>query len=470
MDSPFDHTLYSTILFIDSMVALEGKPLPTMPWREIDPVGPILVLAVPQVIAEIDKRKRDGRLAKRAREFNRLIAPAVSGMPARIVGDAPTVDIGVVRCRRIDWDLFNSLDPEEPDHKVVAQILLAQDVPSERKVLISHDINPIAAASRHGLQVRQLPEHWLLDPEPGPAEKENQRLRARVRELEATQPELKLNLQFPAIAPARLYRVRALAASEQTALVAHLRRLNPADEQVRSVFSVNPSDYDSEYEDRHKLYREAVLPRYAASLHRFLEVHYGQIPFTLCLQNVGHIQAENLVVRLTASSGTLHDRFTCYPVFGPPAPRPRPFLMMPHLKFDSRDLRERAGRHDMEFAIGPNRGQIIEVHCADFRHGRSWRFEGIATIDAHAASPFTIEAEVTAANMRGVETHRFEQAFATGDAGVLDLIDIVSHAVRVPMPMNDRFFAELEAMNKDWFEFVDVDGEPMEVDDGEDDE
>jgi hypothetical protein len=30
--SAIDFTRYSKILFIDSMVALEGKPLPTQPW------------------------------------------------------------------------------------------------------------------------------------------------------------------------------------------------------------------------------------------------------------------------------------------------------------------------------------------------------------------------------------------------------------------------------------------------------
>jgi transposase len=63
---------------MDSMVALEAKPLASLPWQEIDSAGPIPVLIVPQVMKEIDKRKRDGGLGKRARSwrvesaFNRL--------------------------------------------------------------------------------------------------------------------------------------------------------------------------------------------------------------------------------------------------------------------------------------------------------------------------------------------------------------------------------------------------------------
>lgn len=130
------------------MVALEAKPLPTLPWAEIDLSGPILVLVVPQVNTEIDKRKRDGRLGKRAREFNRLISPAAeSGRPHRISEGSPTVDIAIARTARINWDNLDDLDPSEPDARVVAQILHARDVPDERKLLLSHDINPIAMAS-----------------------------------------------------------------------------------------------------------------------------------------------------------------------------------------------------------------------------------------------------------------------------------------------------------------------------------
>jgi hypothetical protein len=56
-------------------------------------------------------------------------------------------------------------------------------VPPDHRLLFTHDVNPIAMASRHGLKTRKLPDHWLLEPEPSPNEKEIIRLKARVREL-----------------------------------------------------------------------------------------------------------------------------------------------------------------------------------------------------------------------------------------------------------------------------------------------
>jgi len=197
-----DLTTYSTVLFIDSMVVLEGKPLATMPWKEIDANGPVLVLLVPQVLDEVDKKKRDGRIGKRAREFNRLIWPAAeSGNPARIVDGPPAVDLGIAVCGRPDWDALDDLDLERGDSRVVAQVLYVQDVPFEARVVFTQDPNVMAGASRHGLQTKRLPDHWMMDPEPSPAEKEIQRLKSRVKELEATEPELSVEIRLEGSPP-----------------------------------------------------------------------------------------------------------------------------------------------------------------------------------------------------------------------------------------------------------------------------
>jgi hypothetical protein len=218
--SALNSAAYSKILFIDSMVALEAMPLPMLPWSEIDPVGPILLLVVPQVNAEIDKRKRDGRLGKRAREFNRLIGPAAeSAAPTRLSEGPPAVDIAIAVCDRVDWVALDDLDPELGDARVVAQVLHARGVPLERKLLFSHDINPIAMASRHGLKARKMPNHWLLGPEASPIEKEVNKLKARVKQLESTEPELETEIVFDIELPLQLFLVHPLSEEKQGELV-----------------------------------------------------------------------------------------------------------------------------------------------------------------------------------------------------------------------------------------------------------
>lgn len=464
MESPFDHTKYSTIVFIDSMVALEGKPLDQMPWDKLDPTGPILVLVVSQVNSEIDKRKRDGRLAKRARAFNRLISPAAeTAAPHRISDGPPAIDIAIARHRRIDWDQYDDLDPDGGDDRVVAQILHARDVPDERKLLLTNDTNPIAIGSRHRLRSWRMPDHWLADPEPSPNDKEIVRLKARVRELEEAQPSVECSLQFGLEQPQAVFRVDPVPSDARRAITANVIQRNPSQDDD-SPYSLH-RDYS--YRDRYRDYRTKVVPRYTTSLHRFLEVLYAQIPFTFSLKNVGSLQAESLVLRLSGKGGCLHNRFTYHPVFGPAAPKPRSSIYPVRLAGNFRD-RPVIGKHDMHLAVGPHRSPLIEVHCADFRHGRSWNFEGIATIDPHTEGPFVIEVEVTASNMRGIRTEAFEFAFAVQNARIGDLVDLFETSYKIPFPMIERFKAEVRARNWNWIEAVDVNGEEQDLDEDDD--
>ncbi|WP_155930634.1 hypothetical protein [Mesorhizobium sp. L2C084A000] len=465
MESAFDHTKYSSIIFIDSMVALEGKPLETMPWHELDSTGPVLVLVVPQVNSEIDKRKRDGRLGKRARSFNRLISPAAeTGFPHRIANGPPAVDIAVARHTRLDWDQHDDLDRDEGDDRVVVQILHARDVPEERKLLLTNDTNPIAIGSRHGLKSWRMPDHWLLDPEPSPSDKEVVRLKARVRELEEAQPSMEVSLQFGLAQPQTVFRIEPMSDDAKGAMASRVIRENPSQEDD-SPFNFRR---DFSYDDRYRDYRTKVVPAYTASVHRFLEVHYAQVPFTFCLKNIGNLQAESLVLRMVGRGGSLHDRFTCYPIFGPPAPKPRTFL--DGIRFDPNSIRpSNVGRHEMQFAVGPNRSPVIEIHCADFRHGRSWKFEGIATIDPHHDGPFVVDVEVTASNMRGIQTKAFDFAFTAEVVKIGDLVDLLKPGYKIPIPMMERLTAEITAKNWDWIEVVGVDGFEEQPDDDDED-
>lgn len=464
--SATDFTRYSKILFIDSMVVLEGKPLPTQPWAEIDLIGPILILVVPQVNTEIDKRKRDGRLAKKAREFNRLIAPAAdSAAPARIADGPPTVDIAIAACDRIDWDALDDLDPDDADARVVAQILHARGVSAGQRLLFSHDTNPIAMAARHGLKSQRLPDHWLLEPEPSPSEKELAKLKGRVRELETTEPNLNAAVSFDFEEGLLLYQVRPLTNSEQRGLVERIIRENPKLRQQHSSMMAGLG-YDSGYDDRYNDYCEKTVPRHAAMLHKRLETHYNQIPFTLRLENDGHIQANNLIVAIRAFGGTIYNRFVCFPIFGPGAPKPdnRPFPTIN--RFSMPEVPGLIGRHDMEFAVGPDQSSTVEVHCADFRHGREWEFEGIACIDPYAASPFKLSIELTASNLRGAITKVFEYKYEIKKADAGDLINLEGRGYQIEIPMMVQFRRALETRNTRWLQFVDEnDEENDEIDD-----
>jgi hypothetical protein len=237
----------------------------------------------------------------------------------------PTVDIVIAACNRIEWDKLDDLDRDDGDARVVAEILHTRGIPAGRKVLLSHDIYPIAMARDHGLQTRKMDDRWLLEPEPSPQERELARVKSRLKEFENTAPALVASLTFGAEGPLDLFQVNGLSEAERSALVNRILAENPQRQ--------NPFSLDSGYPHRYAEYRNTSVPTYAATLHRRLEVHYNQLPFELVISNEGHRQAENLVVTLRPFGGLLHTRFVYGGVFGPipPVPKYYPDLDLPSL-------------------------------------------------------------------------------------------------------------------------------------------
>lgn len=455
MSGPIDFSCYSTVLFMDSMVALEGKPLPNLPWKEIDATGPILVLIVPQVMKEVDKRKRDGRLGKRARQFNQLAGPAAeSGGPIQVVAGPPKVDIAFATCDRIKWDAFDDLDPEEGDSRVVAELLHTRGLPNDRKLLLSHDNNPIAMASRHGIKTRRMPDHWLLEPEPSPSEKELVKLKARVSELEAKEPAISVDLAFNLVEPVQLYRILSLSEADRERLQ---RRILEKNRRIARPSGLGMTSFypDNGYEEKYRKYTTESVPQHVQQFHHRLEIAYSQIPFVLTVQNDGHVQAENLVVTLTAPGGGLHNKFRFFPPGGPSAPQ-RKDGVLPYLRHDFLPReKEPVGRHEIEFAVGPDGGDTIEVQCADFRHGRVWIFDGIVRIDPRKQSPFRVEVEITASNQRGSIRKSFDVSFDTKSVEVVELFSIEDFAYVVDVPMVLQFNEAIEKGNLHWFDLSD---------------
>lgn len=414
---------YSTLLFIDTMVVLEGEALESQPWHEIDPSGRILILVVPQVLKEVDKRKRDGRLQKHARAFNRLMMPAAeTGLAQTIVKGPPDVDIHIVAPGKLNWDRWPDLDPDEPDARVVAQVLSARGFPLRRALFFSNDINPISMASRHGLRTRKMPESWLRQPKPSPHQNELNKYKARVKELEASEPELSAEVNFNCLSPFQHNRIAPLDKNAKNDLYFRIRSENPKISQGTSVFDQNYLSYDDDYDEKYDSYINNILPSFVGNMHLKLQRMYGQLPFILRVQNTGHIQAENLVLTIRAETGLVSRKW--YVTSVPSAPRPRPFRSLsPRINYDDIIPLPPSPR-EVSVKDGLEGGRVLEVHCADFRHGREWMFEGIATIDPAGDDPFALTVSMTASNKKGVVTSKYSLPHIAQEKLVSDFFDL----------------------------------------------
>ncbi|MER8872491.1 hypothetical protein NKI04_21625 [Mesorhizobium sp. M0814] len=249
MTGLLDTSAYDRVFALDTQMVFEARPLTQLPWSTLSS-GPILLLILPQVSSEADARKRDGRLATRARELNRMLDPSIElGRATQLVAKPLRVDIAYVAAGRPDWDRLDDLDRENGDDRIVAQALHAKIDNPSRVEILSFDSRPRAGARRHGLGALKPDETWLLDQEPSPSDRRVAELERRVQLLQANEPSLRLSISTPE--PLVRTRVPELAAESVKPVVRMILAKNRR-EQNSGYFDVglhsNPY-YDSDYDN-----------------------------------------------------------------------------------------------------------------------------------------------------------------------------------------------------------------------------
>lgn len=394
---------YKVKAFLDTNIILEGRPLAELPWEEIDAEGPIIALLTPTAIKEVDSKKQDGRIGKRAREFNKLIAPVAAGGPPIVIRESgPRVELALAYAVRIPWDQHDDLDPDDGDSCIVAEALHASDISPAGKLLVSQDIKPISFAANYDLETVHVAENWLRQMEPGPADKEVQRLKSKLAEYEANEPQFDIMVEMSDGEPVVVVRIHDLAEGERSSLERKILNDNPSQNQARGAYSFSVlGDYDDTYDDRYDAYRKRV-PIYVGTYEQRLERMFNQARIKLKISNTGKVQAENLLVEVNVSSGWLHDRYVWVSPGGPAVPKPRHdrLAYISSLVRDISTMPDRVGRHEVAFKDAPRWRSWFSATCQDFRHGQEWSFEGVVGFDARAPDAKII-VTVTASNYRG---------------------------------------------------------------------
>lgn len=413
---------YATKLLIDTNVILEGKDLKDLPWSEIDPLGPILVLLLPTLLQEVDSKKRDGRLGLRARDFNRLVSPLASNLDVITVRDAsPRVDIALAICGKIQWAEYDELDPNEGDARLVAEALHVKNHAKEELVLLSQDINPLILSRRQGLATLHISESWLAKMEQSPHEKELAKLKRQVADYARTEPEFEIKASLPNDPPV-IYSVENLDRSETDALQEKILKDNPRPTQALDQlnhFGLSNS-YDHSLNDRYDKYRDKTVPAFINQLPRQLELTYGQIPFCFSLRNVGKVRAENMHVEVRCTNGWLNSKIIAGP-FYPKAPKAKNPLFVPNLHRHSHQDPP-VGRHEVE-VDEVKKSHLFEAQCAEFRQGQSWDFKGTLWLDPNLDQACAVVFTVTASNFHGAFQYVLKIPKIVHKIKVFDLID-----------------------------------------------
>jgi hypothetical protein len=452
-----EYDTYKVKAFLDTNIILEGRALADLPWQEIDPDGPILALMTPTAIKEIDSKKQDGRIGKRAREFNRLIASVAAGGPPIVIREsAPRVHLALSRAFRIPWDQHDDLDPDDGDSCIVAEVLHARDMSAAGKLIVSHDIKPIAFASNYDVPTLHVSDNWLRQPEPHPKDREIQKLNQKLAERLLTEPAFEISIELIDTEPVTLVRIEDLTYAERASIERRIQDLNPPVGQAQDAFGImlNSITYDHTYDERFEAYRKR-LTVFMANYAQRLERLFNQARFRLKVVNTSKVQAENLLMEVSITNGWLHDRFVFVSPQGPTKPTPSTRLIIPMTKLQSM-IPPRVGRHEFGYKQPPNCGRVFSITCEDFRHRQEYVFEGVVSFEARAAETTEISVAVSASNFRGTAdgTKAIERKIET--IHVSKLIDLNALKITAPVPMQ-ALLDNQDYKAIDWKALADID-------------
>jgi hypothetical protein len=387
---------YGRLILLDTQMIFEARPLHQLPWHQLTS-EPILLLIPPQVLTELDAKKRDGRLGKRAREFNRAIEPNVeTGAPVTISPGPPRVDMSLVTSRRIDWSTLDDLEPDNGDDRIVAQALHASvDEPAKIEIM-SFDARPRAAARRHGLAAIRPDESWLLEAEPSPDQRKIAELQQRISVLSATQPELGVSLNLLSNQPLEYLSVPSIDERTAKEVQRRILRRHPKAESDPFSYALRSPGYDSDYAK----WASELVKRDIPNLHQGLTRLYSQHEVKLELRNDGQVPAEHLCLEVSVEGGArLHPGPVNVQIFGPPPPDPHSDLLSRAPFTTMEDLMQRRDRDELYRDSSLDSASLKYV-CGDYRHGRVSSLSFFLVL-AEATPRVTIKARATAANMRG---------------------------------------------------------------------
>jgi hypothetical protein len=443
------------VAFLDANIVLEGKPLAELPWTEIATAGLIRVLIVPRAMEEIDAKKRDGRLSKHARAFNRLIGLAVEkGEPIVIREADPRVELQLATCSRIPWNDYDELDPDDGDSRIVAEALNVRNVTSPNRIFLSHDIKPLAYARGRGLPVRKVSDGWLRGPEPHPKDKEVHTLKKELSELRKDEPTFEISIEISDITPPTIYRVTALDAEQAAAITALLKRQNPKKSNgSRDIYGISSgfgSGHDSSYDGKYNDFINRKVPSFVAKFSEKLQLLFNQRLLTVRVTNSGGVRADHLVVSIKTSDGWINRKLMFVPVKGPAAPVPRAnYLISPNIyRHLDHIISPRVGRHEFETTLRARKSRETKAICEDFHSGQVYCFNGVAA-PTSSDQPLEIIVTLTAKNLRGelTKTFKLKKQIVITKPG--ELVDLKTLELNQDYPTKAEFARLLRAEKYD---------------------
>jgi len=253
-------------------------------------------------------------------------------------------------------------------------------------------------------------------------------LEKEIAALKISQPELLLEWSY-ADSSVDVLRVNSLSDSEQDAILDRIRKQSPRPRQEQqngySTRIIGDFNYDYTLDDRYDEWLDHQLPRFVNQLDKKMELLYNQVEISIILRNVGQVQAESLLIELTATGGWMNSKLILVAPTGPSAPRPRPLNMFgPDFHSNIPRVNSPPGKHEVVVEDEVKRSCYVRIGCEDFRHGSEYEYKFVAWLDPWIEAPFRVGAVLTAANLRGESSSSLILQKCANLVTLDDLIDL----------------------------------------------
>jgi hypothetical protein len=432
----------AVFIFPDANLFLQCRDVRELPWNELaQGDGLIEVMIARPVQREVDRLKGDGntRRARKARKssslFRDVIETSEGNLVLREANPRVTLGFPVMPARRDP--LPDQFDPNSPDDLLVAEALAFKELSGADVYVLTDDTGPMLTAKRMHLPYIQIPDSWLLPPEPDSRDREIKRLQGRVEDLETQLPRISVSVvdrEGNSIEEVELTVCRSDSLSPQRIdeLVDLFRRANP----VVTDFTMRQSGtslisamakmghYRSPSKEEIRKYQDDEYPKYLNTLHSFfgdlperIEAPSRQLQLSLQISNDGTCSAKNVVVELWAAGGILmNETMASEELLRLPKPpeAPGPVFVedsmfslhsgawQPERLLIPNVFREKRDPHDFywkEKPIVP--AEKWEFTCDDFRHLVEPKSLGVVVMvpRSHVATKGALHIRVTAANL-----------------------------------------------------------------------
>lgn len=331
----------------DTNFFLQCDPADQIEWGLVTAEEEVVLLVVREVRKELDRLKSGGnqRRAKRARATSALLRRFISEEIHEIELRTANPRVLLRVAPRSAADSYPSgYRIDSADERVVADVYAAGVAIGEQITFLSHDTVPLEDAVELGIQIRVVPEEWLLDPEPSNAERELNDVKRRMKVLEGRSPNIVvelpvdergcINLSSPYFPPLserfiatvmrEVGRRHAIGPDENTPF-----RIGSVLAALEGVDEARWAKYTQE----HAAWLQEVKDR-LHDMARFMNEDPNAIKLPFSVANTGNVGADNLIVRIEACGGfhlvdpdAQDDSDESDEYFPTPPMRPHPGLM-----------------------------------------------------------------------------------------------------------------------------------------------